>query len=152
MLVHGPNTTFLSCLVVGWWSVNEQAKTFDLGLKRSRNIVVMAKAGFMAVAKDIQIVNEPISVDSQSDPTGLERKIILFRDLRYRCVRKGISGDNEYFVVRKYLTFLITGLRWNVPYLIERVSRNIVYNGLGQGLSVILGFVAVRFVFRRPWR
>jgi O-antigen/teichoic acid export membrane protein len=29
------------------------------------------------------------------------------------------------------------------------VSRNIVYNGLGQGLSVILGFVAVRFVFRR---
>jgi O-antigen/teichoic acid export membrane protein len=31
----------------------------------------------------------------------------------------------------------------------SRVSRNIVYNGLGQGLSVILGFVAVRFVFRR---
>jgi len=32
---------------------------------------------------------------------------------------------------------------------VSRVSRNIVYNGLGQGLSVILGFVAVRFVFRR---
>jgi O-antigen/teichoic acid export membrane protein len=31
----------------------------------------------------------------------------------------------------------------------SRVSRNIIYNGLGQGLSVILGFVAVRFVFRR---
>lgn len=31
----------------------------------------------------------------------------------------------------------------------SRVSRNIVYNGLGQGLSVLLGFVAVRFVFRR---
>jgi O-antigen/teichoic acid export membrane protein len=31
----------------------------------------------------------------------------------------------------------------------SRVSRNIVYNGLGQGLSVVLGFVAVRFVFRR---
>jgi O-antigen/teichoic acid export membrane protein len=31
----------------------------------------------------------------------------------------------------------------------SRVSRNIVYNGLGQGVSVLLGFVAVRFVFRR---
>ncbi len=31
----------------------------------------------------------------------------------------------------------------------SRVSRNIIYNGLGQGLSVMLGFVAVRFVFRR---
>jgi O-antigen/teichoic acid export membrane protein len=31
----------------------------------------------------------------------------------------------------------------------SRVSRNIVYNGLGQGLSVLLSFVAVRFVFRR---
>lgn len=31
----------------------------------------------------------------------------------------------------------------------SRVSRNIVYNGLGQGLSLLLGFVAVRFVFRR---
>ena len=31
----------------------------------------------------------------------------------------------------------------------SKVSRNIVYNGLGQGLSVILSFVAVRFVFRR---
>ena len=31
----------------------------------------------------------------------------------------------------------------------SKVSRNIIYNGLGQGLSVLLGFVAVRFVFRR---
>ena len=31
----------------------------------------------------------------------------------------------------------------------SRVTRNIVYNGLGQGLSVALGFVAVRLVFRR---
>jgi O-antigen/teichoic acid export membrane protein len=31
----------------------------------------------------------------------------------------------------------------------SRVTRNVIYNGLGQGLSVILGFVAVRFVFRR---
>ncbi len=31
----------------------------------------------------------------------------------------------------------------------SRVSRNIIYNGLGQGLSVILSFIAVRFVFRR---
>jgi O-antigen/teichoic acid export membrane protein len=31
----------------------------------------------------------------------------------------------------------------------SKVSRNIVYNGLGQGLGVILSFVAVRFVFRR---
>lgn len=31
----------------------------------------------------------------------------------------------------------------------SRVSRNIVYNGIGQGLSVLLGFVAVRYVFRR---
>jgi O-antigen/teichoic acid export membrane protein len=30
----------------------------------------------------------------------------------------------------------------------SRITRNIIYNGLGQGLSVILGFVAVRFVFR----
>jgi hypothetical protein len=32
---------------------------------------------------------------------------------------------------------------------VSKVSRNIVYNGLGQGLGVILSFVAVRFVFRR---
>ena len=31
----------------------------------------------------------------------------------------------------------------------SKVSRNIVYNGLGQRLSALLGFVAVRFVFRR---
>src|SRR5579864_4036390 len=31
----------------------------------------------------------------------------------------------------------------------SRLSRNIIYNGLGQGLSVLLSFVAVRFVFRR---
>src|SRR5579864_2858168 len=31
----------------------------------------------------------------------------------------------------------------------SRLSRNIIYNGLGQGLSVILSLVAVRFVFRR---
>ncbi len=31
----------------------------------------------------------------------------------------------------------------------SRVTRNVIYNGLGQGLSVILGFVAVRLVFRR---
>ncbi len=30
----------------------------------------------------------------------------------------------------------------------SRLSKNIVYNALGQGLSVVLGFVAVRFVFR----
>jgi len=30
----------------------------------------------------------------------------------------------------------------------SRVSKNILYNGIGQGLSVVLGFVAVRFVFR----
>jgi O-antigen/teichoic acid export membrane protein len=32
---------------------------------------------------------------------------------------------------------------------VSRLSRNIIYNGLGQGLSVLLSFVAVRFVFRR---
>jgi O-antigen/teichoic acid export membrane protein len=32
---------------------------------------------------------------------------------------------------------------------VSRVSRNILYNGFGQGLSVLLSFVAVRFVFRR---
>ena len=31
----------------------------------------------------------------------------------------------------------------------SKVSRNIIYNGLGQGLSVLLSFVAVRLVFRR---
>jgi len=31
----------------------------------------------------------------------------------------------------------------------SRVTKNIIYNGLGQGLSALLGFVAVRFVFRR---
>jgi O-antigen/teichoic acid export membrane protein len=31
----------------------------------------------------------------------------------------------------------------------SRVSRNIVYNGLGQGLSVLLSLVAVHIVFRR---
>ena len=31
----------------------------------------------------------------------------------------------------------------------SRVSRNIVYNGLGQGLSVLLSLIAVRFVFHR---
>jgi O-antigen/teichoic acid export membrane protein len=30
----------------------------------------------------------------------------------------------------------------------SKVSRNIIYNGLGQGLSALLSFVAVRFVFR----
>jgi len=30
----------------------------------------------------------------------------------------------------------------------SRLSKNIVYNALGQGLSVVLGLVAVRFVFR----
>jgi len=38
---------------------------------------------------------------------------------------------------------------------VSRVTKNIIYNGIGQGLSVILSFVAVRFVFRRlgamPW-
>jgi len=32
---------------------------------------------------------------------------------------------------------------------VSRVTKNIIYNGIGQGLSVILSFVAVRFVFRR---
>jgi O-antigen/teichoic acid export membrane protein len=32
---------------------------------------------------------------------------------------------------------------------VSKVSRNIIYNGLGQGLGVLLSFVAVRFVFRR---
>jgi O-antigen/teichoic acid export membrane protein len=32
---------------------------------------------------------------------------------------------------------------------VSRVSRNIIYNGLGQGLSLLLGFVAVRFVYRK---
>jgi len=32
---------------------------------------------------------------------------------------------------------------------VSRVSKNIIYNGLGQGLSILLSFVAVRFVFRR---
>lgn len=31
----------------------------------------------------------------------------------------------------------------------SRITRNIVYNGLGQVASLLLGFVAVRFVFRR---
>ena len=31
----------------------------------------------------------------------------------------------------------------------SKVSKNILYNGLGQGLSVLLGLLAVRFVFRR---
>jgi O-antigen/teichoic acid export membrane protein len=30
----------------------------------------------------------------------------------------------------------------------SRVTRNILYNGIGQGLSLALGFIAVRFVFR----
>jgi O-antigen/teichoic acid export membrane protein len=32
---------------------------------------------------------------------------------------------------------------------VSKVSRNIVYSGLGQGLSVLLSLVAVRFVYRR---
>jgi hypothetical protein len=28
-----------------------------------------------------------------------------------------------------------------MSYAVSRVSRNIIYNGLGQGLSVLLGFV-----------
>src|SRR5579872_1647414 len=31
----------------------------------------------------------------------------------------------------------------------SRVTRNIIYNAIGQGLSLVLSFVAVRFVFRR---
>jgi len=31
----------------------------------------------------------------------------------------------------------------------SKLSRNIVYNGIGQGLSLLLSFVAVRLVFRR---
>lgn len=31
----------------------------------------------------------------------------------------------------------------------SKVARNIIYNGVGQGISVVLGFVAVRLVFRR---
>jgi len=31
----------------------------------------------------------------------------------------------------------------------SKVLRNIVYNGLGQGLGLLVGFVAVRYVFRR---
>jgi hypothetical protein len=30
----------------------------------------------------------------------------------------------------------------------SRLSKNIVYNVMGQGMSLILSFVAVRFVFR----
>lgn len=30
----------------------------------------------------------------------------------------------------------------------SRLSKNIVYNVIGQGLSLILSFVAVRFIFR----
>src|SRR5579863_4369954 len=31
----------------------------------------------------------------------------------------------------------------------SRVTKNIAYNGVGQGLSLVLSFVAVRLVFRR---
>jgi O-antigen/teichoic acid export membrane protein len=35
-----------------------------------------------------------------------------------------------------------------VPIVMSRLSKNIAYNVLGQGLSLIMGFVAVRFMFR----
>src|SRR5208283_1877505 len=31
----------------------------------------------------------------------------------------------------------------------SRVSKNILYNAFGQGLSIVLSFVAVKFIFRQ---
>jgi len=103
----------LSCFVVGRRSVNAQTKTLNLRLKLSRYVVVVAKASFVRIPEDVQVLNESMRIDSQALPTRLKRKVILFRDLGYCRDRKRIVRNEEYLVIRKLLVFPVFWRLWN---------------------------------------